>query len=809
MVTTDPHEDQTTAEVSAQDGTEFAANACAEAVEAEADHAEVNGYRNDEIVETDGTLDDDERIELERASGMSRMESKRAGGYTPPLTRAHQYPHDTMIRDIALAYARSGLHVFPCNPSGDRAKQPITKNGFKDAATDPDKIWRWYTQFKSALIGLRTGRTSGVLVVDLDNKNGVNGIAELEKLEAKHGKLSETYTVITPSGGKHLYFDMPDIDLGCSASRVGPGIDIRAEGGYVIAPPSMLGDGRTYESVDNGFDITGAAKAPDWLIKLAMAKRKRKARTPLDRSVAEIKPRNWVQKILDAECAVVAEAEKKTRNDTLNKAAFRLGQLIGQKALTREEAEDALYEAARECGLLIDAGGEDAVLATLNSGLAAGQEAAREHPLFPDRHPDSGIALKDSIDNVRALLSFLGVTMKFNRFAYRTDILGLRDYKLLDDNALLEIWALAHQYWFKASRDHLAGALTAIGLENAYHPVRDYFDSLHWDGVERLDEWLVTYAGAEDTEYVRAVGRKTLLAAVRRVRQPGVKHDAMLVLEGPQYAGKSSLFRILAIRDEWFTDNFTLKLADDEKKLIEQTAGCLILEIPELKGLQHSQVETIKAFLSRQVDKSRLSYGRFPATVPRQYIIGGTINPEDDAPYLKDKTGNRRFWPVTTADHIDVASLRRDIDQLWAEAVYLEATGESLELPRHVLAAARVEQEKRVAEDPLVEALDDAFGEMLGRVLTEDVWTLIGKPNPAQREQWAKKALGQAMRKLGWKKEKLSKKEPGSKESRKRYFYTRGAEPYPMIEVIAQRGEKPIVQYADPKDRPEIDRGEI
>jgi predicted P-loop ATPase len=283
----------------------------------------------------------------------------------------------------------------------------------------------------------------------------------------------------------------------------------------------------------------------------------------------------------------------------------------------------------------------------------------------------------------------------------------------------------------------------------------------------------------------------------------------MLVLEGPQYAGKSSLFRILAIRDEWFTDNFTLKLADDEKKLIEQTAGCLILEIPELKGLQHSQVETIKAFLSRQVDKSRLSYGRFPATVPRQYIIGGTINPEDDAPYLKDKTGNRRFWPVTTADHIDVASLRRDIDQLWAEAVYLEATGESLELPRHVLAAARVEQEKRVAEDPLVEALDDAFGEMLGRVLTEDVWTLIGKPNPAQREQWAKKALGQAMRKLGWKKEKLSKKEPGSKESRKRYFYTRGAEPYPMIEVIAQRGEKPIVQYADPKDRPEIDRGEI
>jgi hypothetical protein len=795
----DQHDNQNMSRAPAQDSAEFAASAvdqCADAVE-----AGMNGYHDGEIVETDGALDDDERIELERSSGMSRMESKRAGGYTPPLTRAHQYPHDATIRNIALAYADSGLHVFPCNPSGDRAKQPITKSGFKDATTDPEKIYRWWTQWPSALIGLRTGRASGVFVVDLDNKNGVNGIAELEKLEAKHGKLLETYTVTTPSGGKHLYFAMPDIDLGCSASRVGEGIDIRGEGGYVIAQPSMLGTGGKYAAVDNGFTIADAAEAPDWLIKLAMAKRKRKARTPLDRSVAEIKPRNWVQKILDAECAAVAEAQKLTRNDTLNKAAWRLGQLVSQKALTREEAQDALYEAARECGLLVDDGGEDAVLDTIDSGLTAGQEEAFEYPLFPDRHPDSGIALKDSIDNVRALLSFLGVSLKFNRFAHRTDVFGLRDYKFLDDNALLEIWALAHQCYFKASRDHLAGALSAIGLENAYHPVLEYFDSLHWDSVPRLDKWLTTYAGAEDNEYVQAVGRKTLIAAVRRVRQPGVKHDAMLVLEGPQYGGKSSLFRALAVREEWFSDNFTLRLADDEKKLIEQTVGCLILEIPELKGLKHSQVETIKAFLSRQVDKSRLSYGRFPATVPRQFIIGGTINPEDDAPYLKDKTGNRRFWPVTVAPKLDLASFERDVDQLWAEAIHLEAKGESLELPRHVLVAAATEQEKRVAEDPLIEALDDAFGEMLGRVLVEDVWILIGKPDPAQRKQWDNTALGQAMRKLGWTKQKLRKKEPGSKESKKRYFYTRGAEPYPEIEVITLKGDKPKVHYANVKDR--------
>ena len=814
----DQHEDQTTPDALAQDGE---ADAISE--RNMNDVAERNGQptgiaaqilrgrarssnpddltasRNGEAVETEGVLDDEERLELERAADMSRMESKKAGGYTPPLTRAHQYPYDTIIRDIALGYAGMGIHVFPCNPSGDHAKQPITKSGFKDATTDPDKIYRWYTQWPSALIGLRTGRTSGVFVVDLDNKNGVNGIAELEKLEAKHGKLPETYTVITPSGGRHLYFAMPDTDLGCSASRVGEGIDIRAEGGYVIAQPSMLGDGRKYTKIDNGFTVSDAAQAPDWLIKLATAKRKRKARTPLDRSVAEIKPRNWVQKILDAECAEVVSAKKGARNDALNKAAWRLGQLVGQKALTREEAEDALYEAAKESGLLVD-DGEDVVLATINSGLTSGQEAAVEYPLFPDRHPDSGIALRDSIDNVRALLSFLGLTLKYNQFAYRTDVSGLKEYQFLDDNVLLEIWALAHQYWFKASRDHLAGALSAIGLENAYHPVLEYFCSLHWDGVERLDKWLTTYAGAEDNEYVRAVGRKTLLAAVRRVRQPGVQHDAMLVLEGPQYAGKSSLFRALAIKDEWFSDNFTLKYADDEKKLIEQIGGCLILEIPELKGIKGSEVETIKAFLSRRTDKARLAYGRFPIRVPRQFIIGGTINPEDDAPYLRDQTGNRRFWPVTIAENIDLASFGRDIDQVWAEAVHLEAKGESLELPRHVLAAAKAEQEKRVGVDPLVEALDDAFGEMLGKVLTEDVWTLIGKPNAAQRKQWDKTALGQAMRKLGWARQQLRKKEPGEKESRKRFFYTRGAEPYPEIVLGTGPDGKPKVRYAAVRD---------
>jgi hypothetical protein len=178
------HQQENTAEASAQDSVDGMAEEQTEAVETV---PTANEY--DDTAETDGTLSPAQRLKLEGefpVRGISRMESDKAAGYTPPLTRAHFHPSPELIRSAALGIAAQGFPIFPCNPSGDRAKQPITKNGFKDATLDPDRIWRWWTQWKSALIGLRTGRAGGVFVVDLDNKNGVDGVAELEKLEAKY-----------------------------------------------------------------------------------------------------------------------------------------------------------------------------------------------------------------------------------------------------------------------------------------------------------------------------------------------------------------------------------------------------------------------------------------------------------------------------------------------------------------------------------------------------------------------------------------------------------------------------------------------
>jgi hypothetical protein len=179
--------------------------------------------------------------------------------------------------------------------------------------------------------------------------------------------------------------------------------------------------------------------------------------------------------------------------------------------------------------------------------------------------------------------------------------------------------------------------------------------------------------------------------------------------------------------------------------------------------------------------------------VPRQFIFIGTKNPEQKAPYLKDQTGNRRFWPVET-DAIDLASLRRDVDQLWAEAVHRHKQGESIVLPKELWEAARQEQAKRTLEDPLVLALEDSLGDkdggMLGRVLAEDVWALIGKTDASRRTQWDNANLGKAMTKLGWERKKLRH------DGKPRWHYVRGAEPYPAIIVIARQGDKPMIRYA-------------
>jgi predicted P-loop ATPase len=185
-------------------------------------------------------------------------------------------------------------------------------------------------------------------------------------------------------------------------------------------------------------------------------------------------------------------------------------------------------------------------------------------------------------------------------------------------------------------------AVQTLANHHRCHPVRDYLDGLVWDGVKRIDNWLTVYGGADENEYTQAVGALVLMAAVRRVRQPGCKFDEILVLENlEQGNNKSSALQVLAVEREWFSDNLPLGLT--AKETIEALSGHWIVEVSELQGMRKSDIDKVKAFASRDTDRARMAYDRAVTEARRQCVIIGTTNNEQ---YLRDRSGNRRFWPV-------------------------------------------------------------------------------------------------------------------------------------------------------------------
>lgn len=362
----------------------------------------------------------------------------------------------------------------------------------------------------------------------------------------------------------------------------------------------------------------------------------------------------------------------------------------------------------------------------------------------------SGLPFTQSQRNVEIALAKMDLTVKLDAFRNHMLVQGLEaNDVVIDDRIMTRLrFETDRRFKFLCAKNFYFDVVGDIAFRNAFHPVRDYLSDLAWDGEGRLDDWLIRYCGAEDNDFVRAVGCIVLVAAVRRIRNPGVKFDEMLVLEGAQGLGKSQVLNALAVKEEWFTDE--VPLAGDGKLAIEALNGRWIAEAAELKGMRNKEVEHLKAFLSRTHDRGRLAYDRITSEVPRQFIIIGTTNSEH---YLMDMTGNRRFWPVHV-NRADVEELVRDRDQLWAEAAHREAQGESIRLPEKLWTFAGEEQAKRVLEDPYLGTLAAALEGRSGKILSEDVFRLLGIP-AGQRIQAQNTRIGEAMRRLGWRRERV------------------------------------------------------
>lgn len=360
-----------------------------------------------------------------------------------------------------------------------------------------------------------------------------------------------------------------------------------------------------------------------------------------------------------------------------------------------------------------------------------------------------------SLANARLAIQKLGVVFRLDTFRQRIITEGWPK-ELGETSEKIELVVrklVIERFEFDPEPKHTRDAIELIAMENAFDPVKDYLDGLNWDGVPRLDFWLRNYIGAADDEYTSAVGRAVLTGAVRRARHPGSKFDGVMVLEGPQGGGKSTALKILAGGEEFFSDEIAADVPYKEQQELLQ--GKWIVELPELVGLSNTQIGRLKQFISKTRDRGRPAFARSVVELPRRCILIGTTN---DAQYLRDTTGNRRFWPVEVGE-IDLDALGRDRDQLWAEAAAAERLvplDAPITLPKELWAEAARRQSERVTGDPWADVLLAGLpriAKQVGnelRVMTPDVFDrLLGMDMRATSKRESGR-LAECMRVLGW-----------------------------------------------------------
>lgn len=685
--------------------------------------------------------------------------------------------------ELLAAALSAGVPVFPC---GFNKKPCIAKReggrGFHDATRDPEALRKLFAHQGARMIGTPTGETT-FDVLDLDYRKGA-AVWEKENLH----RLPETCTHETQHGGRHLLFiHAPGV---CnSESKIAKGVDVRGQGGYVVMPPSP------------GYRVISDAEIvhwPDWLLELVL-----KAGTPpkpqRPRSSAATQPvddkrlSGFISKVVDR----VRHAAEGQKHYVLRNSALSLGGIQAAAGFSDETAISWLTEA-------LPATVEDwkNAEATAAWGLRAGRERPieledrphsarsngkdrpRERPgrKAPDRSParhaespdgDIAPAWTDQLvcddhgkpipDLANVMISLREAPELSGLLAYdemaRTPVLlrpvpGAKN--TTTPHPLNDVDVAAIQNWMqraglrRLAKDVVHQATELQAVQQRFHPVRDYLNSLTWDGQNRLDIWLTYYLGVERTNhddpigrnYVDAVGRMFMISAVARIFEPGCQCDYMLVLEGPQGNLKSSACAVLA--GEWFSDHLP-DLHISQKDVSQHLNGKWIVEIPELAALLKADKSAIKSFISRRVERYRRSYGRRDVFEPRQCVFIGTTN---QAAYLRDPTGGRRFWPVIVVS-IALEALKRDRDQLWAEAVQRYRRGErwwpDAEFEREQIQA---QQEARFDEDAWTEVIRHHLNG-LDRTTVMRVAVALGFTNDRVGTRDARR-ISAILERLGW-----------------------------------------------------------
>jgi len=711
----------------------------------------------------------------------------------------------TNLVEYALQAAARGWRVFPLS----RSKVPFKgTHGHLDATTDPAAIEAMWREHPSANVGLATGF---LVVLDADGPAGAEAFRALGA--------PKTLVARTPRGGLHFYYRAPaGVEIRCHnaprAEKGGPGLDIKGHGGYVLLPPSRDRQGRQYQWAN----AEPIAELTHELIQYAQsvgAHRKSVVALELPEHLRNRATRNLVAR------AAVDRLEWTAHNEARIRSALKsIGNKIGYDQFLRigfglhhlqwersdgenagfmlwNEWSSAFPETYNPEGLAKkwesfgkhEYSGQQCTIGTVFAmAQEAGWSGEVESVVIPEKvslpvpffaaagDPDHanviGLAAvfpdtdkagrpRSTCTNTRVALEALGVQCRHDVFHNRFEIGG----KAIDrwagevsDTVVQAVRPLIREtYGFDPGLQNANDAAVQLCLVNQYHPIKAYLAGLQWDRVPRLGTWLANYLGAEASRLNAQFGTLSLVAAVRRIRAPGAKFDEITVLEGPEGANKSTAIQILAGEGN-FSDQPILTL--DDRAQQEALCGVWLYEIADLTGISRADVDRIKAFASRCVDRTRPAYGRHRIDAPRTCVFFGTTNNER---YLQSQTGNRRFWPVRVGT-IALAQLERDRDQLWAEACVLEARahGTDIRLGAEHWHEASAVQDMRLEADPWEDILRNIAPDALNiherpdgrgqemRVATTEIFTRFLTLDPGRLTAAHPKRVAFIMRRLGW-----------------------------------------------------------
>lgn len=661
---------------------------------------------------------------------------------------------NVQIVDYALKYAKKyGWAVFPVSR---KTKKPLTPHGCKDAKKEAGPIKAWWKKWPDANIGIATGAISELVVVDLDldEEKGKDGIHQLILWERENGELPGTAKVLTGRGGNHLYYHHADPGIKNQVDII-EGIDVRGDGGYVIAPPSVHQNGTVYEWEEPPTE-TPIAELDEVVMKLLAVGEKKQ------------EPHQQFQ--------LPDKIGSGSRNTTLHKLACSMqAQGMSDDAIMAAVAA----ENAERCEPPLE---DEEIERIVQSALQYRKGELKvmkisdddnRPPKFTykiDKNGELTDQIAQTVKNCEEAIGYdtnLRGRIQFNELTGMVSVYGSvpweehkgwRDWKNSDDSAL---WSYVESKYGLSNKDKIFNALENVAHRRHCNTVKDMLEqaAADWDGNHHIETLLPQFVGADLTEYNTEVMKLFMLGAIKRIYQPGCKFDYMLILVGPQGAYKSSFLRFLAADDNVFSDNFN---SIDGDRAFEKLRGMWIVEMSELQATKRAKdVEAIKAFITSRKDTYRAAYARRTEQHPRQCVLAGTSNPVD---FLTDQTGNRRFLPVTCAKHEIPNPFDNEIEtkwsfhQAWGEAmdIYARANGKvRLVLPDYLAKQALDAQTAYMEEDPDVGIIQEWLDNecKLDRVCVKMIWDVALKMNFNQMSRMETNRLHNIMKNQisGWK----------------------------------------------------------